>query len=437
MLDFVKEYYVKSTDREWKTTFDKKIENNLSKAYKKRVVENIKYLKSIGLDDKRIATILVRAPELFLLEPNPANNNSLDVKLKFFEKYGLKPASSLLVAHKLYEYELYDESNARKVIISIENKIQDNATVGKILYKYPNVLSISSDEIEKRLDFWRTQSEFVFKDKPNPAHTVYDKNHKIVSTENYTTEEGLRAFISRWPGLLHYSVDQENSKSIQSKLAFYKKRFKLSDAELVSQIYSFPIFVGLDINPEKKGSVQVKISKLNELGFGDITIGQNLKVLAAPVNKVKARYIICRNFGLSREVFLNGKFMIHEQKLYARARFLHDHPRYPRSLLYATESEFYKRTGRSCYHDHEVNGFVYKSLVSEYPLNEEAMRAEQEKFNLNRKNLVELNQEEIKAVAGNNNGEAEEAQEYYTYTYLINDYNSTEWTYDISGYEKE
>ena len=411
MVEFVKEFYTKSTGNEWQERFEKRLSANLPKAYKKRALENIKYLRSIGLEDKKIATILVRAPELFLHEPNPQNNNSLDKKIKFFAAYGLKPESSLLVAHKLYEYELYDDSNARAIISALDKRIGDKNIVGKILYRYPNVLSIPADEIKDRLDFWAKQAAFIDVD--------------------------LGDLLSRWPALLHYSVDPNNPKSVNNKFAFFKKRFHISDKELMEQVYKFPTFVGLDINPNKKGSVQAKIAKLNELGFGDITIAQNLRILTAPANKVKSRHIICKNFGVSKERFVSGVFMFHEKKLYARAKFIKA-KNLPKYLLTATEVAFRIRTLRGTYKEFNYNGRVFIPLVEEYPLTEENMLAEQEKFNRDRKKAVELNDDEMAAVAVNVDAEAEEAAENLTYTYVVN-YTDTdnEYNYNVDIFEKE
>ena len=413
MKEFVKKYYQDSTGKEWKDLYDRRIENNLAKTYKKHVIENIKYLRSIGLEDSRIASILVKAPELFTLEPNPENNNSLDKKIKFFAEYGHKPESSLLVAHKLYDYELYENSNATKVVKALDNNLDNKELVGKILYGYPNILSIDASEIGDRLNFWQKQTTYI--------------------------EVPFEKFIYRWPALLHYSVDPTNAKSIQSKLNFYKKRFHLSDTEVMKQVYEFPVFVGLDINPEKKGSVQVKTAKLNELGFGDTIIGRNLKVLSAPANKVKARYIICRNFGISRESFLSSKkYMFHEKKLYSRAKFLQNNPQYGKSLIAATEVRFRYTTQRGTYNEFKFNDVVYKPLVEEYPLTEEAMHAEEEKFNHDRVRLVELNDDELDAVTGRKDAAAEEALENLNYTYIVNtNENNDEFSYDVSFWGRE
>ena len=40
MIEFVKKYYTETTGKEWKDLYERRIENNLAKTYKKHVVEN-------------------------------------------------------------------------------------------------------------------------------------------------------------------------------------------------------------------------------------------------------------------------------------------------------------------------------------------------------------------------------------------------------------
>lgn len=343
------------------------ISNAINRQNKEIAKQNIEYMQKANVPYGYIGRIIKEEPLILTLDPNPNNPNSLEYKYTFYQKYGVSKLS-LLCSPKLCLYDVYKDSNTYAVLNSLLLIGLNNNQIGKVITKCPKILGIdSADEsingLHARLNFWREIA--------NDAEVDFAK------------------LIMRSPHLLGYSINPADPDSIVNKFAYFKQRFNINDKTLATQIYKFPNFVGLDIDETNESSVDAKAKKLNELGLSDQIIGGNLKILGAPINKVKLRYIICKNFGMSDSVFINNKFMIAESKLYARAMYLNAN-KYPRSLIYGTEAEFALRTGKHI-----------SDIVLDYPLDESAALREEQIYNANHKRQIRLNPIEIQAINPN------------------------------------
>ena len=64
-----------------------KISKLNNKSNKQTIQKNIEYCLALGVPKKSIALIMAHNPSIFLLNPNPENNGSLDAKLKIFKEF--------------------------------------------------------------------------------------------------------------------------------------------------------------------------------------------------------------------------------------------------------------------------------------------------------------------------------------------------------------
>lgn len=326
-----------------------KISKLINKSNKQTIQKNIEYCLSLGIPKKNIALIMAHNPGIFLLNPNPENNGSLDAKLKIFKEFKMDPKYVVMFYNDLLKFDLYENSNATKVLRHLHSTLNlDEKEMSKLLKKSPKILNQKYDDTSldgyfARLDFWKAVA--------NNAHTDFKK------------------FLLRHPHFMSCSIDPKDPYSMPNKIEYLKNRFNITDEQVAKQIYSFPNFTGLDISEENPRNIDKKAKKLNKIGFTDEVIGKNLKALGAPLQKLKIRYMICKNYGMADSVFLNNKFMIHETKLYARARYIEEH-RCRHSLIYACEGEFMSATG-----------MFITDIIDKYPLTKEVALDEQERYN--------------------------------------------------------
>lgn len=321
----------------------------INKSNKQTIQKNIEYCLSLGVPKKNIALIMAHNPSIFLLNPNPENNGSIDAKLKIFKEFKMDPKYVVMFYNDLLKFDLYENSNATKILRHLHNNLNlDEKEMSKLLKKSPKILNQKYDD--NGLDGYFARIEY-WKEIANNAGTDFKK------------------FLLRYPHFLSCSIDPKDPYSMPNKIEYLKNRFNITDKQVASQIYSFPNFTGLDISEENPRNIDKKAKKLNKIGFTDDVIGKNLKALGAPLQKLKIRYIICKNYGMADSVFLNNKFMIHETKLYARARYIEEH-RCRHSLIYACEGEFMNATG----------AFI-SDIVEKYPLTKEIALEEQERYN--------------------------------------------------------
>lgn len=338
------------------------ITNVINREAKNNAIKNIEYMLSLGIRKQLVGRIVKDNPALLLLDSNPNNNASIAHKCEFYKKYA-KGSSLLVLASRLFLYDVYNNSNTVKVLENLQNLGFSDQEMGKLLLKCPKIVSYNVEDsslngFNARIDFWQNVAELA--------------------------EVNFKKLILRSPHLLGYSIDPAEENSIVSKFAYFKNRFSIDDKTLAEQVYKFPNFVGLDISEDNPASVNAKAQKLNELGFSDKLIGENLKILGAPINKVKIRYIICKNFGMSDSSFISNKFMTSETKLYARAMYINNRYPLPASLIYATEGQFIYKTGKS---DDEIAKF--------FPLTKETAIRQEKIFNACNKKQINLSSEEL------------------------------------------
>ncbi len=341
------------------------ISSAINRQNKQNAIKNIEWMQNAGLSFGFIGRAIKEAPTILTLDTNPNNPSSLEYKSTFYSKFNITK-TGMLVSPKLCTYDIYEDSNVIKVLQSLSLYGFSNNEIGKILIKCPKILELNANDdsvngLSNRIEF--------FKDIANSAEVDFKK------------------LILRSPYLLSYSIDPNKPDSIFTKLNYFKARFNLDDKQIAKQIYKFPNFLGLDIDEANEASVDAKAKKLNELGLADNIIGLNLKVLGAPINKVKLRYIICKNFGMSDSVFINNKFMIAEAKLYARAQYLTEHYLLPKSLIYGTESEFSVRTGK-----------YITDIIKDYPLTIEAAKWQEQVYNSAHNIKLTLSSEELDSI---------------------------------------
>ena len=336
----------------------------INKNNKATIQKNIEYCLKLGIPKKNIALIFAHNPDLFLLNPNPDNNGSLQAKLNLFKEFKMDPKFVVMFYNDLLTVDLYENSNATKILRYLHTNLGlDEREMSKLLKKSPKILKQKFDDpsldgFMAKLDYWKNIAHY--------AHT------------------DLKKFIIRHPHFLSCSIDPNEPSSMPNKIQYLKDRFNINDYEVCGQIYSFPNFTGLDISEENPRNIDKKAKKLNNIGFDDQTIGKNLKALGAPLQKLKIRYIICKNYGMADSVFLNNKFMIHESKLYARARYIEEN-RCRHSLIYACEGEFMNATKTHI-----------SDIVEKYPLTREVALEEIERYNRKYpKDQIQLSQSEL------------------------------------------
>ncbi len=375
MYNFIEQFLNKNKvvcDSETKQRIDRAIDRNNSATIK----SNINLLKENNIPDGVIARLIALHPSIFMLESNPNNNNSIIYKSKILEEYGINLRQAMFLLPNIVEAELYDDSPVMLSLKELEEVFEDKLVVGKLLLSYPCIVNVDqanqNDNISARINFWKKQATLINKEQ--------------------------NKFLIRVAPLLRLSVDPNKEDSVYSLFKYYKDTFYLSDIELLKQVYSFPNFVGLSLDPTNPNSVDKKLAKLHEVGLTNDVIGQNLKVLGVPVNKAKARYIICKNFGMKDKTFLSGRFMINERKLYARAKFLQDNPGFPPSLIAATENKFHRETNYYTYEESTIDGKTYPPLCIIYSFDESKMLIEQTQYNSTHQNKILLDPIEIDAI---------------------------------------
>ena len=88
MLKFIKQYADLSANEEIHLL------SVLNKTNKLKIKQNIEYIAKVYSDYKmdkyfetRLALLLKEHPDLFLLDPNPQNNASIDSKIKFYQQH--------------------------------------------------------------------------------------------------------------------------------------------------------------------------------------------------------------------------------------------------------------------------------------------------------------------------------------------------------------
>lgn len=375
MYNFIEKFLDKN-DVECSEDIKQKIDRAVERTNKNTILSNINYLLDHKIPDGSVARLIVLHPALFLSDANPQNNNSIEYKSKLLEEYGINLRQACFLLPNVIESELYESSPVMKSLKELENIFCSKQMVGKLLLSYPCIVNVDqsnqNDNITARINFWKKQNEMLQKDE--------------------------NKFLIRIAPLLRLSVDPNKQDSVYSLFNYYKNTFYLNDLELLKQVYSFPNFVGLSLDPENQNSVDKKLEKLNAVGLSNAIIGSNLKVLGVPVLKAKARYIICKNFGLEDKSFLNGRFMINEKKLYARAKFLQDNPQYSKSLIGATDNKFHRETNYYTYEESTVSGKTYPPLIELYPLDESVMFQEQNLYNATHSNKILLDANEIDAI---------------------------------------
>lgn len=381
MIKFIKKYAQLSPEEE------KALSASFSKANRVRIKKNIDYLmstfqplyqhskltekeKSIRFS-KKIALLLKNHPTLFLCDPNPKNNGSIASKIEFYQKYmDVKPYQLTFFHADLLTVDTYENSNAENMLLYFQDVLEfDRKELYQVFTKYPPLIKQPcDDEFNKKVMFWQDIADYA--------------------------RVSLNDFFVRNIHLISHSVDPNEPNSAPAKFEYFMNRFGLTPEDLSFQIHQFSNFFGLDINPDKPRSVEEKIKMFNEIGLSDQKLSKNLKALGCPKEKIKLRYMLCQNYGISTSTFLNGKFMLHESKLYARGEFLKENWTYPSSLIYATEGQFSIRTKTSI-----------KDLVKKYPLTEAVILKQQEKYNKKSRKPVTLTDEEIKAASSQDESE--------------------------------
>ena len=366
-----------------------RIDRAIDRTNRATIVANINILKENNIPDGTIARLIALHPSIFMLDSNPNNNNSILYKTNILKTYGISLRQAMFLLPNVIEADLYENSPVMLSLKELENIFFDKTLVGKLLVSYPCIVNVDqsnqNDNISARINFWEQQAELIGKEK--------------------------NKFLIRIAPLLRLSVDPNKEDSVFSLFNYYKETFYLTDIALLKQVYSFPNFVGLSLDPKNPNSVDKKLEKLHEVGLTNDVIGQNLKVLGVPVLKAKARYIICKNFGMEDKTFLSGRFMINERKLYARAKFLQDNPGFSKSLIAVTENKFHRDTNYFTYEESTIGGITYPPLSSIYPLDESFMIAEQDKYNANHLNKILLDANEINAIKPKLNKTSEEIDE--------------------------
>ena len=382
MLKFIKKYAVVSAEEE------KFLSNYFARANKAKIKETITYLAPLfeqnlkgsalyenqnlnHVFSKKIALLLARCPQLFLLETNPANNNSFKYKTAFYNKYFDTTEFRLICGMpELLLADTYPGGKAEKILDYLSKELNlAQRHIKKMLINYPQLVNLEcNEEFKERVKFWKEMSE--------QGNIPFDK------------------FITRHTRFLGQSVSPEIPNSMYNRFQFYINKFNISNKNLMNQIYKFPNFFSLDLDKNKPNCVQNKIEKYNEVGIDDTVIKGNLKILGAPLQKIKLRFLLYKYLGLTKAEYLNSKFMFNEAKLYARGRYIYD-TKANVSLFDVTEAEFVKLTNKKI-----------ADLMEIYPLTEDVVHKIEYNYNFTRENKIYLNDSELKALNFNEDEES-------------------------------
>lgn len=323
--------------------------------------KNLEWLNSV-MNESLTERLIKIQPGILLLDINEKNPASLKSKFDFYAQYGIKPYELFFLSKIQPQFLLKDIYEDEKVFQTIKFFVSKGFTkkeVGKLIKRYPRIFSAKN--IKPNYDFWQEKMNIIGKD--------------------------AKLMILKKPSLLDCSLNPADRNEVVYKLRFFQKFFKLTQEELLKQIYRNPLILGFSIERESMFSIFNKLKPLNEIGLTNENISHDLSILCAPSKKIKIRYIICKNFGMKDSVFTSNKYKISEAKLYARASFLSQR-RFPKSLIYATEGDFWSRTKIS---DLEI--------AQQFVLTEEKIKNQEAIFNRNYPNkTINLTQEEILAI---------------------------------------
>ena len=251
------------------------------------IEEKISSLKqSLNLKDNELSKVILQRPQLLTLNSERATQklNLLQDSLNFSDDKFDKAKTKLGVL-----LGRNNDSILKNIQFYKKNLTLSEDKLSKILISNPNLLNFSQDYILDKIEFLKN----------------------ILKISN---KEVILIFNS-FPSIIY-----GNKGSIKDKIEFLKNLFDISIDQLKDFIIKHSKILGYD-----KEKLILKIENFSKIGLKKETILENPILLSAPPDKIVLRYAIGSANNLSINDFIKyNLFIISEDKLYAKLKFLKD-----------------------------------------------------------------------------------------------------------------
>ncbi len=246
-------------------------------------------------------------------------------KLNFYQnEFNLRTAEVIKMIKLSPSLLCYSEEGVKTKVEFYQKEFGlDKNQLIKMLKIMPALLSYSEESIKDKIAFYQkefgiSKQDYAMMIKTQPALISYFEETikaKVIfyQTEFDLTKEEFVKMLKVLPKLLSYSEE-----SIKTKVKLYQKKFDLSKEEFVKMLKILPAMLGYS-----EESIKAKTKQILDLNISKSIILKEPTMLTVPINNLKVRYIILRQFATREEILLRtGWFMTNQSKSYARLMHL-------------------------------------------------------------------------------------------------------------------
>lgn len=332
-----------------------------------------KYQTWLQIDTPTAVRLITRFPNMLNYGLDSWEANPVEKRMKDYQD--LLHADAKTVAKLITAYPaLLSFDSVSDKPTAVKSKIQDFqtylhadlATVQKMIIAFPMMLGLDT--------------KTTVKNKIADLQTALQADTATVAK-----------IVTAFPQVLGYEITGNSPTAVNHKLQDLKEIFRTDDQTLTSMLAKAPVLLGLDTASNGPTSLRTKMDKMRAVLAPEQLQAAMVKkpaLLTMPAQAFKIRYLIAEQFGVTPR-FLQVGFMIHQNKVWARASYLNRQPGvFNLNNIYIGEKRFSERFG-----------VATADLMQHYPLDQAAVTNLENHYYIKTGHKLTLDQQE-RAVLG-------------------------------------